>query len=101
MALLTGLYTVPALDRNGVQTGRSCKFQTLLKRRGKQKKICWPSAKTQQKCVIMRINVHCVAVISGLLLPEVIKAFFCSFIAHLHDDFLLLSESFRSNSESL
>lgn len=93
MASLTVLYTVPVHAHNGVQTGRSCKFQTLLKRHGKEKKICLPFTGTQQKSVIMWINVHSAVGILGFLFPEVIKSFFCCFIAHLQDDFPFLSDS--------
>lgn len=41
----------------------------------------------------MWINVPSEAVILDFLFPEVIKSFFCCFIAHLHDDFPLLSDS--------
>lgn len=58
MALLTVLYTVPVRHHNGAQTGRSCKFHALLKHHGREKKICLPFAETQQKSVIMWINVH-------------------------------------------
>lgn len=56
MALLTVLHTALVHHDNGVQTGRSCKSQTLLKLHGEKKTICLPFAETPQKSAIMRIN---------------------------------------------
>lgn len=39
--LVTVLYTAPVLGNNGVQAGRRCKLQTLLKHHGKENKICF------------------------------------------------------------